>query len=116
MPAPPQALQRIWFVGFAGHRAVPDRAADPACRITWRPHVAACGFSARKRALVRAFTGLRHIAFDPKPQSIGQHTDLLLWGTGYGVDLRWIDVASEIAFTYVDLLAHGRKRDTARCA
>ncbi len=26
MPPPPQALQRIWFIGFAGHRAVPDRA------------------------------------------------------------------------------------------
>ncbi|MES2658322.1 MAG: hypothetical protein V4689_06870 [Verrucomicrobiota bacterium] len=29
-PSSPQALQRIWFVGFAGHRAVPDRAAAKA--------------------------------------------------------------------------------------
>ncbi|MEO5915173.1 MAG: hypothetical protein ABIS50_13135 [Luteolibacter sp.] len=30
MPPPPQVLQRVWFVGFAGHRGVPDRAAAKA--------------------------------------------------------------------------------------
>jgi capsular polysaccharide export protein len=49
--------------------------------ITWRPRVMACGFSLRKRALVRDFTGLRSVQFAAQPSpGAGIDTDLLLWG------------------------------------
>jgi capsular polysaccharide export protein len=41
----------------------------------------ACGFSLRKRALVRDFTGLRSVQFAAQPSpGAGIDTDLLLWG------------------------------------
>jgi capsular polysaccharide export protein len=49
--------------------------------ITWRPSVVACGFSWRKRALVRAFTGVPAVRFVPRPGCLGADTDLLLWGS-----------------------------------
>lgn len=53
----------------------------PARAIEWRPRVMACGFSLRKRPLVRDFTGLRKVHFSPQPAAdAGCDTDLLLWG------------------------------------
>ena len=49
--------------------------------ITWRRNVVACGFSWRKRSLVRDFTGLRDLHFGAVPPDAGPDTDLLLWGS-----------------------------------
>ena len=49
--------------------------------IVWRRQVVAWGFSWRKRALVRAFTGLANIRFGAIPPRAGADTDLLLWGS-----------------------------------
>ena len=57
------------------------RAAAGATVITWRRHVVACGFSWRKRALVREFTGLRDVRFGAVPPQADADTDLLLWGS-----------------------------------
>lgn len=59
--------------------ARPSRTEAPA--ITWRPSVVACGFSWRKRALVRDFTGLHKVRFAAHPGTAGADTDLLLWGS-----------------------------------
>lgn len=50
-------------------------------RFDWRPRLVACGFSLRKRGLVRDFTGRRDVLFTMEPPADGgTDTDLLLWG------------------------------------
>ncbi|MBL8335365.1 MAG: beta-3-deoxy-D-manno-oct-2-ulosonic acid transferase [Rhodoferax sp.] len=52
-----------------------------ASAFAWRPRLVACGFSLRKRALVRDFTGRPDVQFAAAPPAdAGAETDLLLWG------------------------------------
>lgn len=52
-----------------------------AAALTLRPRLVACGFSLRKRALVRDFTGRPDVLFAAEPPAdAGADTDLLLWG------------------------------------
>lgn len=50
-------------------------------RIAWRSVVRAHGFSWRKRALLRDFTGLRRLRFVARGSEVPADADLLLWGS-----------------------------------
>ena len=79
-----------------GHPSPKGEAAPPGADlpcIDWRARVLACGFSLRKRSLVRDFTGLRTVRFVAAPDAdSGADTDLLLWGA----TLRPADLAADV--------------------